>query len=159
MKKRAQAWYVDFMVGLLIFLLAIGAYYIYQGSLSEEVDYTLNDMVAESKGISISLMSPGFPADWTPADVEKIGITDGTTRVDYDKLGYFSQLDYNLTRSLFGTSYEYVVYFFDGNETIIMPINQTYIGKLPTNHRNLVKITRTVIYNSTVAQLEVRLWQ
>ena len=157
--KRAQAWYTDFMVGLLIFFSAIALYYLLQNTFSDETETILEDMIAESKQIAGSLMSTGYPEDWTKSSVQRLGILDENQRIDFRKLDLFMDFSYGHTKTLFRTYYEYVVYFFDGNETIILPNNQTYIGKEPQNQDHLVRITRLVLYNQTIAQMEVQVWQ
>jgi hypothetical protein len=158
MRKKAQAWYTDFMVGLLLFFAALTIYYLFQSSFGNTEEVALEDMISDAKQIANSLMSPGYPEGWSPATVERIGIVEDM-RIDFDKLDDFISMDYNLTRSKFRTTYEYAIYFYDGNESIILSNNQTYIGLAPSQANKLVKITRMALYNSTLALIEVQVWQ
>lgn len=157
--KRAQAWYTDFMVGLLLFLSALAIYYLFQGSLSDNTDTIMEDMLSDAKQIANSLVSIGVPENWDRNTVTRIGITDGTQRIDNDKLQEFADIPYNETRSHFRTYFDYVVYFTDGNSSVILPNNSTYIGQESAGPEFLVTVDRLLIYNSSLVKMEVRVWK
>jgi hypothetical protein len=156
--RKGQAWYADFMVGLLIFVSVLAIYYNLQSSFVDD-NNNIEDLIADAKQIGASLMTSGYPANWTNSTVQRIGILDGGTRLDNAKLLMFSQMNYNQTRSLFRTSFDYVVYFYDGNRTLVLPNNLTYIGSLPTNATKEFKVVRLPVLNSTIVQMEVHVWQ
>jgi len=156
--RRGQAWYVDFMIGLIIFMSVLVSYYAFQESFIDPNGFT-NDMISDAKQIASSLISEGYPSDWNSTNVERIGITDGSTRIDPDKLLAFSQLDYNTSRGIFRTSYEYQVVLKEGGAFITMPNNRTYIGSNSTNASALFKVIRMPLYNNVLTQLEVYVWK
>lgn len=146
------------MIGLIIFMSVIGVYYTFQNALSEEQS-NLDDLMADAKQISNVLVSPGYPDPWNTTSVQRIGITDGTPRVSSTKLQQFGQMDYQTTRQLFHTPYEYAVYFRQGSMNVTLPNSQTFIGREPANATDVVITVRFVIYNSTLTQMEVRVWR
>ena len=86
MKRKSQVWYTDFMIGLLIFVIALVMYYKFVVNLSEQDQSILNELISDSKMISSSLISGGFPENWNNGTVERIGITDNDYRIMQDNM-------------------------------------------------------------------------
>lgn len=156
--KRGQAWYADFMVGLMIFVSVVGIYYTFQEAFSQD-NTGLDDLIADSKQISTMLMTPGYPDPWTNLTVERIGLTNGTPRIVLSKVQAFGALDYDESRTLFNTPYQYAVYFRQGVQNVTLPNGQTFIGRQPANATDVVTVLRFVIYDSVLTQMEVRVWR
>jgi hypothetical protein len=115
-------------------------------------------MVLDSKTISNSLMSPGYPADWNTSNVQKIGLTDGNYRINQTKLENFGNIELTRARSIFDTRFNYYIQLRNQNGTTI-PINGNLgIGTPANNTAKLVQITRVVIYNSSMIKLVIQLW-
>ncbi|HSU72793.1 MAG TPA: hypothetical protein VLJ21_03010 [Candidatus Binatia bacterium] len=146
------------MVGLMLFMSVIGIYYTFQSAFSEE-HAGLEDLISDAKQISNELMSPGYPDPWTTSNVQRIGLTNSTPRIVISKVQNFSALDYTTSRSLFHTGYDYAVYFRQGTRNVTLPNNQNFIGREPANATDVVTTLRFVIYNSTITQMEVRVWR
>jgi hypothetical protein len=94
---KAQIWYTDFMIGVLIFSIVIITYF-YYASHTEYSDETLiSSLLSEAKTISNSLVTQGYPLNWTAANVTTVGITNGDFRINTTKLSFY--LEYmNSTR-------------------------------------------------------------
>ena len=74
--RKAQVWYTDFVVAVLIFAIALVIYFEYVNNLSKEEESNLNEMLMTAKLVSNNLMSSGYPNDWNQSNAEIIGIVD-----------------------------------------------------------------------------------
>jgi len=152
---------------VLIFGSAILIYYKNITNLSDQDEELLDDLLIDAKLISNSLMSSGYQTNWNSDNVERIGITDDN-RVSESKLAEFSKIPYKESKKLFGTVYDFYVFFTDRNNNII-PINSSSegIGKPGVNSTNiqtvenpkkLVKITRLIVKESDIKKMVIYLW-
>jgi len=158
MHKRAQGWGFDLMVAMAIFLGGVIFFYFYV--INEPGGERESYAVLEGEGqvISESLMSSGFPENWTASDVVRIGIVDDD-KVNQTKLDVFYsmvQSDYNETRRLFNILNDYYI-VFSGNVSI-GGSDVEVIGLEGTDFDNLAKVSRLVVYNNSVRTMEVFVW-
>ena len=157
--KKAQVWYTDFMIGVLIFVIVILIYYEYAHSLTQDPSDITSDLIMESKAISSSLVAPGIPSNWNQSNVQIIGLTDGNHRLNQSKLDMFANMSYSSSKTKLRTPYEYYFYLEDVDGSIIQIGGETGIGLNATDSENLVSITRVVIYNSRLINMVVHVWQ
>lgn len=116
---KAQAWYTDFSIAMLMFAVALTIYVVYTTNLSKEDISSLNDLVSEAKLVSSSLVSEGYPLDWNNDTVKRIGLTDNNQKINIVKLRSFSNLPYNYSKKILGTVYDYTLSFEDTNGTTL----------------------------------------
>ena len=116
---KAQAWYTDFIIAMLMFAVTLTIYFVYTTNLSKEDINSLNDIVSEAKLVSSSLVSGGYPSDWNNNTVKRIGLTDGNQKINTAKLRSFANLPYNYSKKILGTVYDYTISFEDVNGTIL----------------------------------------
>lgn len=159
--KLAQAWGFDLVVGLLIFLSGILFFYFYSINSSGGNEQELLRLRNEAKLVSGNLMSEGYPLDWDNSNVKVIGIYDGG-KINQTKLERFESLanhpvEYMRTRSLFNINDNYYVNFPSG---VTIGTDTVYeIGNSETeNAKNIVKVSRAVIYNNEIYTMEVYVW-
>ena len=165
--KKSQLGHGDFIVGFVIFTIGLLLFFKYSAYILPTQDTSNEDILTEGRLISESLLSQGFPSDWTTGNVVSIGLTDGTSKVDQTKLTEFINLDYQETRNLFKTRYDYYLYFTDNNDNLIK-INETIDGLgypgIDSSNINtidtdrLTKITRLVRYDSEIVKMVLLLW-
>lgn len=156
---KAQIWYADFTIALLLFLIATAIYFQFTDNLSSEEDKDIQEMVLDLKTISNALISEGFPENWTSDNLEVIGLTDGNYRIDNEKLIKFSNLNHSQIINSFNTPYNFYFYLEDqyGNN---IPINgKGGIGYNSTYSLDRVQITRIAIYNSSMVKMVIHLWK
>ena len=164
---KAQVFSLDLIIAVIIFGSAILIYYKSTTNLSDQDEALLDDLLIDAKTISSSLMSQGYPYNWTKDNILRIGISDDN-RINETKLEQFSKIPYKDSRKLFGTVYDYYVFFRDRNNNII-PFNESLegIGNPDVNSTNiqtvetpkkLVKITRLVVKKSAIAKMVIYLW-
>jgi hypothetical protein len=118
--------------------------------------------------LSDSLLSEGYPNNWTANTSIIIPGIAGNNRINSEKLSEFSKLDYYKSKTLLHLTSDYI--FFIKNSTSIINTGQCSYGYnlthdanctpiLSTEHYDhLVRIDRIVIYNSTVLTLTVYTW-
>ena len=152
-KKKAQVWYIDFMVGFLILIIAIVIYYQYQDNLSNEFESDWEEMIIDSKSISSSLITQGYPSNWTNDTVEIIGLTDGNYRINSTKVMAFKNMTYKSTKSLLRTRFNFY-FFLEDSEGV-----KSYdVGLNATDSKFLVQTTRFVLHNSSIHKMVLYLW-
>jgi hypothetical protein len=153
-KKKAQVWYLDFMVGLIIFTIMVIVYYQYSGNFSAEADSEWEEMMVDSKSISSSLMSEGIPSNWTGQNVTSLGITDGNYRINSTKLSQFGNMSYVDAKTKFRTRFDFYFFLEDANGT-----KYNEVGLNSTSSKFLVTTTRFVIFNSSIKRAVLHLWK
>jgi hypothetical protein len=109
--KNGQMWFMDFIIGIIIFSLTLVTYYTYTINLSNQDTVVMDDLISDSKSVTASLMSSGFPQDWDSNNVIRVGITGNNNKINNTRFSEFVQIDYNTTKKLFGTIYDYFLYF------------------------------------------------
>jgi hypothetical protein len=164
LSRRGQIWYLDFVLGITAFLLMLVVFIAFTDA---PVDTrTLEDILSEAGAISESLVSTGYPVGWTNDTVQRIGITDGYQRINETLLARFASMSYDRAKGLFGTKYDYVMFFTDKAGTKLVP-NGICIYGYGSNGtdcdpgidaRNLVKVERIVILNATPRKLVIHAW-
>ncbi|MBI2651613.1 hypothetical protein HYX01_04025 [Candidatus Woesearchaeota archaeon] len=112
-KKRAQVWFTDFIIGMLIFSFMLISYYTYTTNISKQDSLLLEELISDAESISSSLLLAGFPVDWSNETVMSIGITNNNYKINATKLSDFAALPYNRTKKLFGAIYDYTIFFTD----------------------------------------------
>jgi len=151
--KKGHVCYIDFMVGLLIMIISLLIYYQYEGNLTDNSDSEWQEMIIDSKAISSSLISAGYPLNWTNETVDIIGLTDGNYRINSTKVMLFQNISFKRAKALLKTRFNF--YFFLQNSE---GTNFFNAGINATNHTFLVQTARFVIYNSSIHRMVLHLW-
>ncbi|MBW2999983.1 hypothetical protein KY339_04885 [Candidatus Woesearchaeota archaeon] len=151
--KRSQVWYTDFIIGILIFSIAVTTFFYYATGAGEDDGSNLNDLIIDAKVIAENLVSEGYPTDWTPATVERIGLTNGNQRIDQSKLDDFTNMTYSERKSALGTPKNYYFYLEYPNSTKF-----NILGQEGNSSNRLVQITRLAVYESQPVRMVFYLW-
>ncbi|MFH1209521.1 MAG: hypothetical protein V1663_01915 [archaeon] len=160
---KSQLWSIDFLLGMFIFILSIIFLYNYIINTPINSDSTI---ISESYIISSSLLSKGYPIDWTLNNVSKIGIVSDK-RINSTKLEYLSEMDYSETKSKLNIFNDYYIFFLDKNNQLYLINNITGIGKPNVNStnlkqvenpKNIVRVDRITIHNSTIIKMVIYTW-
>ncbi|MEK6949081.1 MAG: hypothetical protein AABX34_02590, partial [Nanoarchaeota archaeon] len=117
--KNAQMWFMDFVIGIIIFSLVLITYYTYTTNISKQDAVVLNDIISDSKSVSSSLMLAGFPENWDNETVQRIGLTGNNQNTNGTKLRYLSGISYKEAKKLLGTIYDFFLFLEDGNGNLI----------------------------------------
>jgi hypothetical protein len=165
--RKSQVWGFDLMIALVIFVVGMVLLFMYALNLSGEASSKLDSLNYDSNVISAFLLSEGSPYDWTQNNVVIPGILSDE-KINQTKLENFYNLvslDYNKTRKIFNTNYDFYVFFSDKIE-ISGGIDG--IGKAGVNRTNIIQVeqpenivkqTRFTIYNKTPIQLSIYVWE
>ena len=108
---KSQAFYSDFVISILIFGIILLIYFTYTTNLSSNDAGLLDDLLTDTKVVSSSLTSSGYPDSWDSDNVVRIGFTDNYNRIDNAKFNEFIKISYNKSKSLLGTTYDYFLFF------------------------------------------------
>lgn len=163
--KKAQIWILDVFFALLIFVAVLEIFYHSELNLSDRDEQTFDDIMFESRLVSDSLLSRGYPLSWTVQNVTEIGITDNY-RINLTKLDSLRSMNYNTTKSRLRTKYDYY-FFFDGPDGILRVDSREGVGKTGINSTNIIAVEkphnlvtsqRFVIFKSKPAKLVLYLW-
>ena len=157
--KKAQVWYVDFMVGLMVFIVVVVIYFEYVNNLSEREENIIDDLIINAKTIASSLVAEGYPADWNTSNVISIGLTNNNQRLNMTKVNRYISMDYIESKSKLKTPYNYYFFLKYKNGSKI-PLNGSEgYGFENTNPERLVQITRLVIHESDIIKMVIHVWQ
>lgn len=125
-----------------------------------------SDIRSDAFFISESLVSEGFPFNWTNETVVKIGLSTNN-RLNVSKLQNFQTLSYVDSLSYLGTNKEYLFFFRKNNETLNIsgcifgnsePITGCSVNMSLVDYDDLVYVNRLLIYNSEIIELVVYVW-
>lgn len=156
--KKAQAWGFDLIFAIVIFIGVLVFLYLHIFNLSFDKQDTFNTLIYEGKIIGDSLLSDGFPEEWNSANVVSMGVLSGG-EINITKIEKFYNLslsDYQKTKILFNIAHDYYIFFDE-------PINIggdliEGIGIEPTGEENLVKVTRVVVLDKKIDNLNIYVW-
>jgi len=118
MNSKAQAWFMDFAISLLLFAFTIVVYLSYTNNFQQQDQSELNNMLSDANSVSSSLVLSGYPTNWDNRTVIRIGIADDQ-KINSTKIKNFKQLNYSLSKKDFATTFDYFVFFVnDKNEVM-----------------------------------------
>ncbi len=117
--NKAQMWFMDFVIGIIIFSLVLITYYTYTTNISKQDAVILNDIISDSKSVSSSLMLAGFPENWDNETVQRIGLMGSNRKVNETKLRYLSDISYKEAKKILGTVYDFFMFLEDKNGNLI----------------------------------------
>ncbi len=155
---------MDLVIATFIFSIALTFFYFYTLNDRNSPKETIESLALQGKSISDSLLSAGFPEDWTESNVVEIGI-ETSGKINETKLEQFynlTQNDYEKTKRLFNIKSDYIV-FFD-KEIDFGFVKADSIGKPGSNRtnikpKNLIKVERIVIYRDLPAKMTIYVFE
>lgn len=165
--KRSQIWGVDILAATAIFFVSLFFFYQYYVNAYSAKGGDITPLIQTSRTVSESLIEAGYPEGWNSTNVVMIGLTDGNQRMDYNKLSYFSEIDYEESKKLLNTQFDYLIFFYDSNGVIASIDDISSVGKPGVTYDNviehenpekLIKVSRFLIYKSDVYRMELYLW-
>ncbi len=165
MSAKAQAWTTDFIVGFLIFMIAM--ILITKLIFNTFLDDSFEVVYSEGQELSELLMTSGFPRNWTNSSVFTPGIVD-SSRLNLTKLDEFRKISYDRSKGLLGIKSDYF-YFFTKNDSILNisgELGQGHPAASITNnsvnitetYKNLIKIERFVVHDATIVSMILYVW-
>ena len=148
MSKKGQSWIPDFFSAILIFTIMVILFFQFVVNTAENDELIYNEIKYDSQTIAQSLSLEGYPANWNNVTVMRLGITNADGSLNVSKLEKFNTMDYMRTRLVFGTSYDYLVYFLDNNDAVLNIEGICASGYNVTYEYNTTGINLGYYYNS-----------
>jgi len=164
LNRKAQIWLIDFIVGMMIFIIGIvlaSRFIINASNTSEFAEVRIT-----AQTMSDYLLSEGSPNNWTNDTVIKIGLTTGN-RLNISKLNQFYNMTYSDTLEGLASPYDYIVYFQNNNSIInfsgvcgygAFNITNCTIDVSNLKYDNLVRIERLIVNNDSIAEMVLYVW-
>ncbi|MBW3019800.1 hypothetical protein KY334_00755 [Candidatus Woesearchaeota archaeon] len=158
---RGQVWYMDLIFGLSIFIIALLIFFSNKINLNNYDQAYLSSMIFEINSISDQIMGSGYPTNWNENNVIEIGIVDNGV-INETKLNNLNDLNYNDTKRLFNTRFDYYFYIvgeqlYDNKEGYGKAgVNSTNIESIDSNQ--MINIDRYVVFNDKIRLLKVISW-
>jgi len=165
--KSGQVWTLDFIIGLMLFVVML----VVSIKIVLDMYPSQDDVIVYRDAVHLSdnLLSIGYPSNWSENTDTVVlpGIAENN-RINTTKLTKFKDIDYGRAKTLMHVTSDYI--FFIHNSTTIINTGQCLYGYnlsadvscnpiLTTVHyKNLARIDRVVIYNSTVMMMTVYTW-
>lgn len=147
-----------------MFFIALFVFYqYYSNTVSMDVG-EIQNIRRDAQSISNFIMSGGYPEEWNSTNVDEIGIAEDNFRLNDAKLANLTEMDYDKTRGLLNTQYDYYLYFMDKNK---QEANISAYGKPGINITNIeeiedpkkiVTLSRFVFYNRNIYRMVLYVW-
>jgi len=155
-QKRSQAWGIDLIIAVTIFSIGILFFFIYSVNQPSENKEIFDILNYEGGLVFESILSEGYPKDWENNTVIVIGIVENgkVNQTKYNNFKDLAETDYNRTKQLFNTIYDY--YFFIEGES---GIGKPGIDVNNISSKNLIKITRFTIYQNKPKTTFLYIWE
>lgn len=154
---KSQMFSSDFLIACSIFLLFLVIVMVYWSYTEMQIEETknINDMVDKAYTISQVWFREGTPEYWNSTNVREMGLLSDH-RINETKMNYMKNMNYNTVRGIIGaTPYE-----FHFNVSLVDNTGYSFVfGNYPNQAINVIKIKRSGILNSSIAIIEVLLWQ
>ena len=168
MKRKAQVWSLDVIIGVSIFLAALVLFYVYAINFSDSNRETLIELKNDGVYVSSNILSQGSPQNWNLTNVDVPGISM-KNRINQSQLDLFYQLtlqDYNQTKRLLNTRFDMYFFFTNpliANGTLIDGIGKPGLNRTTIftqeNPKRILKVNRYVIYKNDATIMTVYLWE
>lgn len=159
MLKRGQGWGVDLIIGGVIILAGIIAFYGYTFNLDTEKKSIIDELQNEGDSIATVLLDEGVPSDWTPTQVTRPGILS-RGKINQTKLEYLNDLslaNYGSLKQTLRIKHEFMINL---SEPLIIHGTQVpAIGRTAENATNSMKESRVVVYNNKPTTLWIITWE
>lgn len=157
-KKTGQLFSYDFVISATVFLFFFSTFFFVWDYLNKQIaaQSELKDIQERAALLSdVLVRTGGYPKNWTPANVETIGLAMSEENVlDPGRLSALNATGYSTARDVMGLGQMYGLHLQlndTQNNTIF-----TY-GQYPASPKAVVPINRYVLYDNSTSRLRVTL--
>ncbi len=153
-KLKGQIISLDFIVGVIIFLVLFGMLLTTFASISDYSAYNeqRREMeMATSAILEIFAKTQGYPLNWeeSPSNATSIGLASSDRILDNRKLNAFLSMDYNTARNKIGGAYDF---------QFRLANNGSSFGQEPSGSM-VVYSSRIVLHGNSAEKMEIRIWR
>jgi hypothetical protein len=157
-KKAGQAWGIDLMIAVAVIMAGMTLMYLYSYQLGSRGERQLDNMNGIGERLANIILTTGQPENWNRTTVTSIGIltNDKINQTKLNEWYALTQQDYNATKRMLRTEHDYFVNFTD---TMLINGNPVVgIGRMPSQPKNLVQVTRFSLYQNQPVTIKVIIW-
>jgi len=173
MSTRAQTWYIDFTIGIFIFMVCLILFYRFVPNIEKQDVDSIKETYAEAKILSDTLMSEGSPSNWTMNDLKRVGLLTGKS-INSSKLIEFANMtadDYYISKETFNIKSDFIVFFTEPSGGLTNISNISLIGHQAVTlsgtspdlsnlvYSDLVTVTRIVKSERRIIKMVIFVWQ
>jgi hypothetical protein len=161
MKKRSQSWYIDYIVGFVIFTIAFLLFLQYSPNIKKD---SMTEIILDSEILSEILISEGIPHDWNSTNYFQIGLTTNY-KINKDKLLELKKIDYYVLRDSIPINSDF---YFEFNKPISFPGDQFISYGFPGSTKDNIKeeyepdkivyVERLVAFEGEILRLRLWVW-
>ena len=161
-RKKAQAWYLDYVLGLIIFGMGIFVFFQYMPNFDHP---DIANTMLDADIISDTLISEGIPKNWTPSSFIQLGITTDFT-LDEKKLEQLDSMAYDDVLASLPVGSDFYFEFVD-KKIELSTYNFTSYGKPGANSTNIrdlfepeqmVTLQRMIAYGGEIIKMNLYVW-
>lgn len=159
--KKAQAWGIDLMIAMAIFVFGILMFFFYTANQPGETKEIYESLFYDGSIVADSILSEGHPKNWQQDSVVTIGILNDN-KINETKLERFYELsvaDYSKTKILFNTKYNYYVFLSEPMTIDSEEIEGIGLNPEAQETDNLVKITRFTVYKNKPVTMTIYIFE
>lgn len=157
MSSKAQVLTYDFFIAVSIFLFilsVIGTYWVYW--MNEILGRRKsNEMINTLLAASEIWFKEGYPRYWTPDNVLEVGMSNGNV-INSTKMRYLEKMGYQKFLSLTNLNFDVFYRVLNESDGIIFEFPEDGI---PPNYKNLLKIERLGVLNSSIVKVQTIVWE
>ncbi len=146
MRRKAQVWFTDLLIGMVIFSSVLLLYMRVSSNLSDTDERLLEELKADSAFVASGLAGTGYPDGWNALNVQKLGLTDGSNILNQSKVTSASAVNYSALKVLMGTRNDFFAFFEDKGGNVMSIAGICGIGKL-----SVANITTDICDNVSVS--------
>jgi hypothetical protein len=164
MKKRGQAWGLDLIIAVTLFLTGALIFFLFALNSPSEGQDNIELLTYEGGIVGDSLLSEGHPDNWDSSNVVRIGLTSGN-KINQTKLDNLYNLvhvipnGYDQSRAILNTKYHYYFNFSRQMFENDNPINGIGSPFEDQNPENLIKVNRFTVYKNKTVSLNIFMWE
>lgn len=170
MSTRGQAWYLDFVIAILVFSTCLILFFKFVPNMHAEE--RIDQVYLDAKTLADTIVSTGHPQNWTNKTVIRIGIAEDS-KIDHDKLVEYyimNKNNYSTTKEIFRIRSDYAVFFTDAHDK---PVNLSMVDIIGhpdakqkydgldisgIQHSDVVGLVRVLTYNKTIVKMVIYAW-
>jgi hypothetical protein len=155
MLLKAQLSY-DFIIAAFVFFLVVSVLLLQWAGVTSQIDETryLDDLIEKAYLTSDVWFRSGVPNNWNKTNVISLGFKDNY-EFNQTKMNSLTEIGYNASKQLLGLGdVEYYFLVYDETNTTLFNF-----GSMPSNSRDVIKVKRAGILNSSFVFLDAVVWK
>jgi len=166
---KGQLFSGEFLLAYVIFAVVLTMVLLLWTNTTGNINAAeeMYDMERLAVDVSEKLMkTPGFPEDWTTADVMSVGLVNDSGDMDPEKVMGFvalmgNETNYEDNKHLLGIRLYEFYFYLENLSGSVVSVNGTpcVTGKSPVNETGRFTMKRAGVFNNTVVRSVLTVWR